>query len=47
MSFQPFWVGKIVALVAFILAIIAGWMGKVTGTEEMLFCLVSAAVVLL
>jgi hypothetical protein len=47
MSFQPFYVGKIVALIAFLLSIMAGWMGKITGVEEMLFCLVAAAVVLL
>ena len=47
MIFQPFYAGKAIALVAFILGIMAGWMGKITGVEEMLFCLVSAAVVLL
>jgi hypothetical protein len=47
MTLQPFWIGKTVALVAFILGIMAGWMGKITGVEEMLFCLVAAAVVLL
>jgi hypothetical protein len=47
MAFQPLGLGKIVAIVAFVLAIMAGWMGKIAGVEELLFCLVSAAVILL
>lgn len=47
MTFQPFYIGKVVALVAFILTIMAAWVGKISSIEELLFCLVAAAVVLL